>query len=83
MIRHLSKKGIKILITDHNAREIFSITKRCYLISDGSVLANGSAQELVNDPIVNKRGLETTFRSNHYFEIRSPISSSYDFEIAW
>ncbi len=47
MIRHLKNKGISILITDHNAREIFSIVDRSYLIRDGKILAKGSVQELL------------------------------------
>ncbi len=47
MIRHLKNKGISILITDHNAREIFSIVDRSYLIRDGKILAQGSVQELL------------------------------------
>lgn len=49
MIRHLSQKGISILITDHNAREIFSIVDRSYLIRAGKVLIAGSVQELINN----------------------------------
>ncbi|MBS0614964.1 MAG: LPS export ABC transporter ATP-binding protein [Verrucomicrobia bacterium] len=47
MIRHLKNKGISILITDHNAREIFSIVDRSYLIRDGKILTSGSVQELL------------------------------------
>jgi lipopolysaccharide export system ATP-binding protein len=47
MIRHLKAKGISILITDHNAREIFSIVDRSYLIREGKVLMSGSVDELL------------------------------------
>lgn len=47
MIRHLKNKGISIFITDHNAREIFSIVDRSYLIRDGKVLLSGSVQALL------------------------------------
>lgn len=50
LIRHLLKKGISVLITDHNAREIFSIVDRSYLIQEGKVLLSGAVDELVNDP---------------------------------
>ncbi len=49
MIRHLSKKGISILITDHNAREIFSVVHRSYLVRDGKVMLSGTVDELVNN----------------------------------
>lgn len=47
MIRHLRGKGISILITDHNAREIFSIVDRSYLLQEGKVLMSGSVNELL------------------------------------
>ena len=40
MIHHLKNKGISILITDHNAREIFSIVDRSYLIRNGKIAPN-------------------------------------------
>jgi len=50
LIRHLLKKDISVLITDHNAREIFSIVHRSYLIQEGKVLLSGAVDELINDP---------------------------------
>jgi lipopolysaccharide export system ATP-binding protein len=48
MIRHLKNKGISVLITDHNAREIFSIVDKSYLVREGKVLMSGSVDELLN-----------------------------------
>ncbi len=48
MILHLKDKGISVLITDHNAREIFSIVDRSYLLRDGKVMLSGSVDELIN-----------------------------------
>lgn len=50
LIRHLLQRGISVLITDHNAREIFSIVDRSYLIQEGKVLLSGKVDQLVNDP---------------------------------
>lgn len=61
MISHLASKKISILITDHNAREIFQISDRCYLLSSGQVLASGTPQELASDPIVKERYLGHDF----------------------
>jgi lipopolysaccharide export system ATP-binding protein len=47
MIRHLKMKEISVLITDHNAREIFSIVDRSYLVRDGKVLMSGLVDELL------------------------------------
>ena len=49
MIRLLKSKGISILITDHNAREIFSIVDRSYLVRDGKVMMSGSVNELLEN----------------------------------
>ncbi|MBB65682.1 MAG: LPS export ABC transporter ATP-binding protein [Waddliaceae bacterium] len=49
MIRLLAKKNISILITDHNAREIFSVVDRSYIVRNGKVMLSGSVDELVND----------------------------------
>lgn len=49
IIQQLSKKGISILITDHNAREIFTVVDRSYLVCDGKVMISGTVDALVND----------------------------------
>jgi len=50
LIRILKAKGISVLITDHNAREIFSIVDRSYLIQEGKVLLEGTVDVLLSDP---------------------------------
>ncbi len=62
MIRHLAKKNISILITDHNAREIFSAVDRSYLVRAGKVLRSGSVDDLVNDPEVRETYLGHDFK---------------------
>ena len=49
MIMLLKKKGIAVLITDHNARELFTIVDRSYLMADGKVLLSGSVSELTSN----------------------------------
>ena len=49
MIRHLKSKGISVLITDHNAREIFSIVDRSYLVREGKVLMSGTVHQLLEN----------------------------------
>jgi len=49
MIGILKQKGISILITDHNARELIMIVDRGYLIADGKVLRSGTTEELLAD----------------------------------
>jgi len=62
MIAHLSKKNISILITDHNAREIFSIVHRSYLVSEGKVISTGTVDALINDEEVRRTYLGEGFR---------------------
>lgn len=62
LIRHLKQKGISVLITDHNAREIFSIVDRSYLVQEGKVLLSGTTEELVNDPNARKTYFGEDFR---------------------
>lgn len=62
LIRHLSQKGISILITDHNAREIFSIVHRSYLVLDGSVFLSGTVEELMQSPDARQSYLGHDFK---------------------
>lgn len=62
MISHLAKKNISILITDHNAREIFSIVNRSYLVIEGKVMISGSVDALVNNEEVRRTYLGHDFR---------------------
>lgn len=54
IIRDLARRGLGVLITDHNVRETLAITDRAYIMYDGRVLISGSAQELANDPEAKK-----------------------------
>lgn len=54
IIRDLKKRGLGILLTDHNVRETLSITDRAYLVADGRILISGTAQDLINDQKARK-----------------------------
>lgn len=62
MIRHLRSKGITILITDHNAREILTLVDRSYLIYDGKVSISGTAGELMESEKARHSYLGADFR---------------------
>lgn len=62
MIGHLAAKNISILITDHNAREIFSIVHRSYLVRDGKVMLSGTVDALINDEEARKTYFGSDFR---------------------
>jgi lipopolysaccharide export system ATP-binding protein len=49
IILELRRKGIGILLTDHNVRETLSITDRAYLIAEGKILISGTSHDLIND----------------------------------
>ncbi len=61
MIKLLKAKGISVLITDHNAREIFSIVDRSYLVREGKVLVSGSVHDLIHHKEVRRSYLGEDF----------------------
>jgi lipopolysaccharide export system ATP-binding protein len=62
IIGFLRARGIGVLITDHNVRETLGICDRAYIISEGSVLAEGTPQEIVANEQVRKVYLGENFR---------------------
>lgn len=62
LISKLRNRGIGVLITDHNVRETLSIVDRAYIIHDGTVLEEGTAEEIVNSDAVKKVYLGEQFR---------------------
>ena len=62
IIRHLSARNIGVLITDHNVRETLGICSRAYIVSAGSVIASGSADDILANPEVREVYLGQGFR---------------------
>ncbi len=62
IIGFLRSRGIGVLITDHNVRETLGICDRAYIISEGSVLAEGTPAEIVANAEVRKVYLGENFR---------------------
>lgn len=62
IISFLKARGIGVLITDHNVRETLGICDRAYIISEGTVLAEGTPHEIVENPDVRKVYLGEHFR---------------------
>ena len=62
LVRHLTERGIGVLITDHNVRETLGLTDRAYIIYSGEVLREGAADEIINDPEVRRLYLGEDFR---------------------
>jgi lipopolysaccharide export system ATP-binding protein len=62
IIRHLSDRGIGVLITDHNVRETLGICERAYIVSQGTVLTSGSAEQILANPQVREVYLGQDFK---------------------
>lgn len=62
LIRILKQKQISVLITDHNAREIFSIVDRSYLVQEGKVLLSGTVETLISNPEARRNYFGEDFR---------------------
>jgi lipopolysaccharide export system ATP-binding protein len=62
LVRHLTNRGIGVLITDHNVRETLDLTDRSYIIYSGQVLMEGGKDQIVNDPEVRRLYLGEEFR---------------------
>jgi lipopolysaccharide export system ATP-binding protein len=54
LVRHLTQRGIGVLITDHNVRETLELVERAYIIYDGQVLTHGNPQEIKSNPDVRR-----------------------------
>jgi len=62
LVRHLTARGIGVLITDHNVRETLGLIDRAYIIHSGRVLMHGSPDEIVANPDVRRLYLGEEFR---------------------
>jgi len=61
IVAQLREKNIGILITDHNVHETLSITDRAYLLFEGKILFQGTAEELADNPVVREKYLGASF----------------------
>jgi lipopolysaccharide export system ATP-binding protein len=62
IVKHLSSRNIGVLITDHNVRETLGICDRAYIVSNGSVIAAGTAQEILANAQVREVYLGQDFK---------------------
>ncbi len=62
LVRHLTDRGIGVLITDHNVRETLDLVSRAYIIHDGMVLTHGTAHDIVNNEDVRRVYLGDQFK---------------------
>ena len=62
IIRHLCERGIGVLITDHNVRETLGICGHAYILSDGSLIASGCPEEILENQHVREVYLGQEFK---------------------
>ena len=62
IIRELKRRGLGVLLTDHNVRETLEITDRAYIMAEGRVLISGTAHELITDSRAREIYLGEKFR---------------------
>ncbi|HPQ38787.1 MAG TPA: LPS export ABC transporter ATP-binding protein [bacterium] len=62
IVGHLKNRGIGVLITDHNVRDILEITDRAYIIGDGRIFASGTPDEIAANPDVRRSYLGERFQ---------------------
>jgi lipopolysaccharide export system ATP-binding protein len=62
LVRHLTERGIGVLITDHNVRETLDLVSRAYIIHDGMVLTHGTTHDIVNNEDVRRVYLGDEFK---------------------
>ncbi len=61
LVRHLTRRGIGVLITDHNVRETLGLIDRAYIINQGQVLTHGTPDQIVNNADVRRTYLGEQF----------------------
>lgn len=61
LVRHLTSRGIGVLITDHNVRETLGLVDRAYIIHAGQVLTHGRPSDIVANPDVRRLYLGDQF----------------------
>lgn len=62
IIRELTSRNIGVLITDHNVRETLGVCSRAYIVNQGTVIASGTAEEVLANPQVREVYLGQSFR---------------------
>lgn len=65
-IRHLVQSGVSILITDHNVERTLEVADKAYIIDHGKVIGKGSPREIIQDELIIKSYLGSTFKGDEF-----------------
>ena len=66
IVANLKKRGIGVLITDHNVHETLSIVDNAFILINGVIFKKGKAEELANDAEIRKLYLGEKFKLDRY-----------------
>lgn len=78
IVSHLKDKGIGVLITDHNVRDILEITDRAYIISEGRIFASGTPSEIASNPDVRRSYLGEHFQMLTRNQVSKPDKNAIE-----
>jgi lipopolysaccharide export system ATP-binding protein len=67
-IRRLVNLGVSILITDHNVERTLEVADKAYIIDHGKVIGSGSPKEIIQNELVRKSYLGSTFKGDEFDE---------------
>ena len=62
IIKHLKSRNVGVLLTDHNVRETLDICEKAYIVSEGKIIAKGTAEHILSDEKVRKVYLGEQFK---------------------
>lgn len=62
IIVNLKERGLGVLITDHNVRETLDVCERAYIVGSGQMIANGTPEDVLNNPDVKRVYLGEQFK---------------------
>jgi len=65
-IRHLVHSGVSILITDHNVERTLEVADKAYIIDHGKVIGKGTPREIIQDELIIKSYLGSTFKGDEF-----------------
>ena len=76
LVGGLKARGMAVLITDHNVLEAMRITDRAYILSEGRIVTEGTADELLEDPIAREAYLGYRIQHSHIGREKPAANSS-------